>query len=116
MGTVRGREIFLDFRIKNHSKPTTLKNWELRVFGLNLSARGLKPERPIFNNKAQNRDGIFIGENLAEDPLQPFSERSGQFIYACEGQQTEQFIQPGLSFELAVEDILGRKIIARHCT
>jgi hypothetical protein len=108
--------ICLDFHIKNSSKPTTLKNWELRVAGPNLSAHGLKPERPIFNNKTQNRDGIFIGENLTEDPLQPFAEKSGRFIYACNGQQAEEFSKPGLAFELTVEDIFRRKVTAQHRT
>ena len=34
-------KIFLDFRIKNHGKPTTLKNWELSATGPNLSAHCL---------------------------------------------------------------------------
>jgi hypothetical protein len=109
-------KIFLDFRIKNYSKPTTLKNWELSVVGPNLIVHGLNPARPIFNNKTQNRDGGFIGENLTEDPLPPFAERCGQFIYACHGQQAEQFSQPGLSFDLSVEDVFGRKITASHIT
>jgi hypothetical protein len=109
-------KIVLDFSIKNYSKPTTLKNWELNVVGPNLNVHELSPERPIFNNKTQNYDGNFIGENLTEDPLPPFAERRGQFIYACQGQQAEQFSQSGLCFELTVEDIFGRKIVAKHYT
>jgi hypothetical protein len=110
-------KIFLDFRVRNLGKPTTLKNWELNVTGPDhLEVHRLHPDRPILNNESYTYYGNRMGEDLTKNPLETGGERRDTFIYTCQGQQAEQFSQPGLSFELTVEDIFGRKVIAQHCT
>ena len=87
------------------------------MIGPNLSAYGLKPERPIFNNEQRNYNGIIIdGVNLTKNPLATGAEMEDTFIYSYNRQEAERFSKPGISFELTVEDIFGRKITATHST
>jgi len=108
-------EYYVDFEVLNPTSPTILKNWQLFIKTATLTDPLVVTPRFITTDKfVKDAYGPPRSDDMASSPIEQGGKRIGRLGFTFQGSAKDTIGESAASFELTVEDVLARKIIARY--